>query len=389
MYYKNLLLSSLLLLALGCKTTADEDEIDPSIDFPTGLKKSSAGAHESAAEADLDEDFISNLPASFSLNTPPIISQGETSKCVAFSGAYYILGMYNGVTTKNYDKIPSPEFIYAIYKKVNKDTDCDEGCFLFNDDANGIIGVAELLKTVGTPSWNQMPFVESPNCSVTNTTQISQATVNKIVGYYRLAEGEYNDIEELKDWIYSGFPLWFGVPIDQGFMNLKAGKIWSRARGKDEGAHAMAIVGYDDNRRAFKIVNSWGTDWADGGFCWVDYDYFVKLLGKEADAEIGILIPNNAQRPNMGKVSPAACENAGWGDLVINNKRNQEIAVEMTANNYVNDDTDNIDALEPQVFMGMPKGALKVKIFTANKTTLIKEYTVNIASCNTIELVVN
>ena len=376
-------------MIFACKTPSDEEAVDPDLDFPTGLKKSTGTAHEAASEADFDEDIIGNLPASFSLVTPPIISQGETSKCVAFSSAYYILGMYNGATSKNYDKIPSPEFVYATYKKLNKDTDCDAGCFLFNDDKNGIIGVSEILKQYGATTWNQMPFVDSKNCSVTNTIQNSQANSNKIAGYYRLAEDEFNDVEELKSWLYAGFPLWFGVDIDKGFMNLKPGKIWSAAKGASEGGHAMTIVGYDDSKKAFKIVNSWGTEWADSGFGWVDYNYFVKLLGREEDAEIGILMPNNTQRPNMGKVSPAACETAAWGDLIINNKRNQEIAVEMTGANYSNTDTDNIDGLEPQIFMGLPKGSIKIKIFNADKSTVLKEYTVNVNSCATTELLVN
>ncbi len=390
MFKKTLILLSFTTLFFSCKTTTSDEEIDPNVNFPTGLKKSSAAAHEAASEADFDEDVISNLPSSFSFTTPPIISQGETSKCVAFSSSYYVLGIYNGVTTKNYDKIPSPEFLYATYKKVNKDTDCDAGCYLFNDDSRGIIGASEILKQYGTTTWNQMPFVESKNCSVANSLQISQAASNKIAGYYRLAETQFNNVEELKSWLYAGFPIWFGVDIDQGFMNLKAGKIWSKAKGASQGGHAMTIVGYDDSKKAFKIANSWGTEWADAGFGWVDYDYFVTLLGKETDAEIGILIPNNAQRPNVGKVSPAACENAGWGDLIINNKRNQEIAVEMSgANNYVNNDTDNIDAQEPQIFIGLPKGSIKIRILNADKSTLLKEYTVNLSSCTTTELLVN
>lgn len=389
MNFNKVYLLTLLLLVFGCKTSIDEDGIDVNIDFPTGLKISSDSAHEATFEVDFDEDNVEDLPTSFSLTTPPIISQGETSKCVAFSSAYYIIGMYNGVTAKDFNRVPSPEFIYAAYKDANADTDCNEGCFLFSDKSKGIVGVADLLKTMGTTSWNQMPFVDSPNCSIINATHISQASANKIAGYYRLAKDNYNNVNELKVWLYSGFPIWFGVEIDQGFMNLKPGKIWSEAIGKKEGGHAMTLVGYDDNRKAFKIANSWGADWADGGYGWVDYNYFVKLLGKEADAEIGILVPNNAQRANMGKVSAGACENASWGDLIINNKRNQEIAVEMSGTSYTNNDADNIDASETQLFMGIPKGSIKVKVMTADKSMLIREYNVTISSCSTFELIVN
>lgn len=39
------------------------------------------------------------------------------------------------------------------------------------------------------------------------------------------------------------------------------------------GGHAMLMVGYSDDRHAWLVRNSWGTDWGDGGHVWIDYDY--------------------------------------------------------------------------------------------------------------------
>jgi len=48
------------------------------------------------------------------------------------------------------------------------------------------------------------------------------------------------------------------------------------------GNHAMAVVGYDDNKSyydgtatrkgAFRLVNSWGAAWGDHGYVWISYD---------------------------------------------------------------------------------------------------------------------
>ena len=50
------------------------------------------------------------------------------------------------------------------------------------------------------------------------------------------------------------------------------------------GGHQVTIVGYDDNitcvkngvvlKGAFKLANSWGTDWRNGGYLWMMYDAF-------------------------------------------------------------------------------------------------------------------
>jgi hypothetical protein len=51
--------------------------------------------------------------------------------------------------------------------------------------------------------------------------------------------------------------------------------------GRSRGGHALCIVGYDDNKvtadglGAFRLVNSWGTEWGNAGYCWMSY-YAVK-----------------------------------------------------------------------------------------------------------------
>lgn len=37
--------------------------------------------------------------------------------------------------------------------------------------------------------------------------------------------------------------------------------------------HALCIVGYDLDRLAFLVKNSFGTDWGDAGYCWMPFEY--------------------------------------------------------------------------------------------------------------------
>ena len=41
------------------------------------------------------------------------------------------------------------------------------------------------------------------------------------------------------------------------------------------GWHAMLCVGYSDPDKVFIVRNSWGTDWADNGYCYIPYDYVI------------------------------------------------------------------------------------------------------------------
>jgi C1A family cysteine protease len=41
------------------------------------------------------------------------------------------------------------------------------------------------------------------------------------------------------------------------------------------GGHAVVIVGYDYNKRTFKVRNSWGADWGDRGYAHFPFDYIL------------------------------------------------------------------------------------------------------------------
>jgi transcription initiation factor IIF auxiliary subunit len=42
----------------------------------------------------------------------------------------------------------------------------------------------------------------------------------------------------------------------------------------------MLVVGYDDTKEAFKLMNSWGDDWGVDGFCWIDYNSFAQMINQ-------------------------------------------------------------------------------------------------------------
>lgn len=42
-----------------------------------------------------------------------------------------------------------------------------------------------------------------------------------------------------------------------------------------DGNHAICLCGYDDRRSAFRLKNSWGTGWGEGGFAWITYPYIL------------------------------------------------------------------------------------------------------------------
>ena len=162
--------------------------------------------------------------------------------------------------------------------------------------------MAEILETYGTCANGKLPFVDSKACTVVPANLVTEAANNKTGGYAILDKAEYQNTDELKSWIYAGYPLWFAANVEDNFQDLKAGEVWKSSAGT-AGGHAMVLVGWDDAKNAFKVANSWGTDWADKGYGWIDYAFLQKQL--KANPSIGVIYPNDKQRAVFNKLSPS------------------------------------------------------------------------------------
>ena len=384
----------LAFAVFACKSPSDLTTPQDTPAHGLGLIPNSADDIDHVAEAEFDDSlyyFIptmskggrmatATLPASFSLDGPPIINQGNTGKCGPFSSAYYIVGLYNGVTgaAQNLDKVGSTDFAYSQYKKVDNEACGGEGGVTMYPSGNKL-GLADVLQKYGTTSWNQLPFKETNDCSALTDQLVVQAAANKIGSYRRIDKTDYANPAELKSFLYGGFPLWIGVNVEDNWQNIGT-SVWKSSSGKG-GGHAMTVVGYDDTKQAYKVANSWGTEWGDKGYGWVDYAYLAKLLD-DMGGEITVMYPSASQLATFSTLSPGGCGKAGWGDVVVNNNRDAPVAVEITgANNYVNKKTHPTQADGTETYSGIPQGAVTVKVYNVNKTSLLNTYNVAITKC--------
>lgn len=79
------------------------------------------------------------------------------------------------------------------------------------------------------------------------------------------------NIDQVKQAIYTGN----GAVICVGGNN----PCWTTANGVLEVPqtidwhHFIYLIGWDDTKKQFEFVNSWGTDWGDKGFGWMPYGY--------------------------------------------------------------------------------------------------------------------
>ena len=207
------------------------------------------------------------LPSRYVLAMPPVGNQGSESSCIAWATAYARSAEYFYYTGANIysssTNIVSPEYIYN-QTKVN--ADCSSG--------TAFIVTLNLLVDKGVCNWASMPYSSSNGCSLLPTfTQDIEAANYKIPIFSRI----YNyDQTAIKNMIYTSHPVLTGVSIDANFRNAYPGYIWNSYSGFS-GDHGVVICGYDDAKHAYLAINSWGTNWGDAGYIWIDYDFFPTI----------------------------------------------------------------------------------------------------------------
>ena len=219
-------------------------------------------------------------PKVFMLDMPPIGSQGKEGSCVAWACGYAVKSFemkkatgidhtIGGTNVMFPLGVASPEY---LFNRINTQNDaCSKGSYFVGWGTTR--GALDLLKTEGVVTWLEEPYSDANGCGKVdnNKEPVSpSAAKNKIANY-----ASVTDLSEtsLKTLLTDQHPIAFYALVSSEFMSAGPDFVWRSGEGTTDDAHAMAIIGYDDNKRAYKVQNSWGTGWGDNGYTWLDYDF--------------------------------------------------------------------------------------------------------------------
>ena len=128
------------------------------------------------------------------------------------------------------------------------------------------------LATTGTVSAAILPY-ESPNL----TPSVYSALKYKIKNYLKLFQittRPQQKLYDLRKAITRGNPVIIEMQITNEFKNLKQVRSWQATSGDKTpaGIQYVVVVGYDEERKAVEVLNSWGREWGNGGYLWVSYE---------------------------------------------------------------------------------------------------------------------
>lgn len=195
--------------------------------------------------------------------------QGQYGTCTSWAIAYaartIVEAQLNGCTdpATNARNAFSPPFVYAQIKHAG-DVNCDGGSSI----SKGLT----LLMEKGVPKMANF-YVECT--AYIPKDAYTDASNYKIKDYFRLfniSDPAAKKTESTKMALSQGRPVIIGMVCYNSFYSAK--DLWNGNADKNEGSHAMCVIGYDDEKYggAFQIMNSWGTRWGSGGFVWVTYN---------------------------------------------------------------------------------------------------------------------
>jgi len=222
-----------------------------------------------------------NNPSKADLSSmmPPVATQGCQGSCTAWSTTYAVKSYHE-------KRKHGWEFGPSVAYNNGAGTNVFSPAWTYNqinhgrDKGSSITNALKLLKDKGAVPWKLMPYNQKDYRTQPDYSQRKKAVSYKIRDYKYLKAGNVNTI---KYELSRGNPLIGSFKCTEKLSKYKKG-VLDDHRGPVRGGHAMAIVGYDDNkavsggrRGAFKIMNSWGLRWGQNGYMWMSYRCFAML----------------------------------------------------------------------------------------------------------------
>ncbi len=290
------------------------------------------------------------LPGSVDLSPyfPPIGDQGSYGTCVAWATGYNHKSFLeawddNHRTTFNSNQMFSPKYLFWSIPSSQKGADCN---------GTGFEPAYDVMITDGVSNLATTPYTNLGDCSSSPSSSENTNAANYKIESYRQVNVE---IETLKQYLAQNRALSFGAKLGENFMAWNSSDVLYDDTDTYQGQHAyhaMTLCGYDDNKGnngAFKVVNTWGTGWGNGGYIWVDYNFFVsgdfafcafaatnKFSDPDGDDD------NQVDDPNSG-TDLMAWELYDYHDDV-NDPNNTDPRARVAKYNAFNSGTDNIPA---------------------------------------------
>lgn len=218
------------------------------------------------------------LPASIDLRSElgPVFDQGQLGSCTAnaLASAWNFLEIQdrkNKVAAGevfDMSKFVSASRLFIYYQERSMEGTIDQ------DSGAELSDGAQAMKVVGACDETVWPYAPAKFNITPSNEAYQEANKHQISDFAALSQ----DIESLKQCLAQGLPFVFGFQVyesfeDQAWWNSTNALMPMPNVDSEQllGGHAQIAVGYDDEKQAVLVMNSWGTSFCMGGFYWMPY----------------------------------------------------------------------------------------------------------------------
>lgn len=197
---------------------------------------------------------------------PSVYDQGNLGSCTAQA----ICFAYEFNQIRQHEEspfIPSRLFVYYNERDVDGNTNVDSGSSLRT--ASKVVASIGVCKEDEWP-YNIDQFTEKPPEEL-----YKEAMNHKSIRYKKV----YQEEDQLKHALRMNYPIVFGIAVYESFEGIDTFHTGIVSMPKEDekmvGGHAIALVGFDDEKKHFIFRNSWGTEWGENGYGYLPYEYVL------------------------------------------------------------------------------------------------------------------
>src|SRR6266568_6038145 len=209
-------------------------------------------------------DPAGNLPVNL---LPPVFNQNRLGSCTgASTGRGSIMYL---IAKENQPRNPMSALFAYYNARLLEGTEKSDSGAQIRDVLKGII-------RYGLCSESLYPYVETAFSIRPSQRAYHDGAFTLMDKYERISEVGLARVQHAKSAILQGWPVNFGFTVYENFENLETAQTghMKMPKGAVVGGHAVWAWAYDDSKEAFRIRNSWGSEWGIGGDFWMPYEYF-------------------------------------------------------------------------------------------------------------------
>ena len=222
-------------------------------------------------------------------------NQLNLSSCTAnaISAVHYIMQLANNVNEKDIKILSRMDIWYRgrviIESPAFSDLSTEQKESLPDEGAYVLDGLS-YLKKYGVCEERNWPYSEEKHEHIKKINKKSIFDYNyepenyksfekiKIKSYRTILVNE-NSVDTIKEKLISKIPVLINMRVHEGFENLNFfNSIINMPISYDtseETYHEMCIVGFNNEKKLFTVLNSWGTLFGYYGLCYLPYDYIT------------------------------------------------------------------------------------------------------------------